>query len=124
MPPVPAYDPHPRFSIAGQANARLNADVLALLVEETTDGLYRCEARFSNYGPRDNGVGYLYFGRDVLEFGKDFAVELGPPDQSRQVFKGRISAIEAEYPPQGASEVLVLAEDRLQALRMTRRTRT
>jgi phage protein D len=39
------------------------------------------------------------------------------------VFQGRISGLEAEYPQHGGSQILVLAEDRLQDLRMTRRTR-
>jgi phage protein D len=125
MPPTPtAYVATPEILIDGQTDDNLAGNVVSVLVEETTEGLYRCEARFSNYGPRASRSGYLYFGRDVLDFGKDFAVRLGPSDRARQIFKGRISALEAEYPYQGGGQILVLAEDRLQALRMTRRTRS
>jgi phage protein D len=52
------------------------------------------------------------------------AIHMSAGDELRQVFKGRISALEAEYPPGGSGLLTVLAEDRLQDLRMTRRTRT
>ena len=96
-----SYVSRPKVLIAGQVNDSLSVDILSVLVEETTDGLFRCEACFNNYGQRNNGGDYLYFGRDVLDFGKDFAIRLGPGDLARQVFKGRISGIEAEYPPGG-----------------------
>lgn len=124
MPPPSAYISRPQILIDGQPNDQLTSDVLSVLVEETTAGLFRCEARCSNYGVRSGGMGYFYFGRDVVDFGKAFAVQIGPGDEARQVFKGRISGIEADYPQQGSSQILLLAEDRLQDLRMTRRTRT
>jgi phage protein D len=40
------------------------------------------------------------------------------------LFEGRISALEGAFPPGGSPSVTVLAEDRFQDLRMTRRTRT
>ena len=55
MPPT-VYVPRPQISIAGQANDLLTANVLTVLVEETTEGLYRCEARFYNYGVRRGGA--------------------------------------------------------------------
>lgn len=122
MPPT-VYVPRPQISIAGKANDDLTANVLTVLVEETTEGLYRCEARFYNYGVRARGTGYLFFGRDTVDFGKDLAVRIGPGEDARQIFAGRVSGIEADYPQQGGGEVLVMAEDRLQSLRLKRRTR-
>jgi phage protein D len=40
------------------------------------------------------------------------------------LFEGRITALEARFPSKGTPELIVLAEDALQDLRMTRRTRT
>jgi uncharacterized protein len=120
-----AYVSRPQVLINGRTNNALSADVLSVLVEETTEGLYRCETRFNNFGELQRGYpGYLYFGRDILDFGTDFAIHVGQDSQARQVFKGRISAIEAEYPSGGGGLITVLAEDRLQGLRMSRRTRT
>jgi uncharacterized protein len=118
------YTSRPVVALGGQRNDALSTDILTVLVEETSQGLFRCEATFNNYGTKGNNADYIYFGRDVLDFGKDFAVQLGPGDLARQVFKGRISALEAEYPADGGGLLVVLAEDRLQDLRMTRRTRT
>ncbi len=124
MLPPPAYISRPKISIDGQSMDGISLDLISLLVEETTEGLYRCEARLNNYGLTDAGADYLYFGRDTIDFGKDWTIRMGPGDQARQIFKGRISGIEGDYPEQGGAQTLILAEDRLQDLRMTRRTRT
>ena len=63
--------------------------------------------------------GFLYFDRTLLEFGKPFAVQLG----SESLFSGRIGALEGRFPNGSPAEIAVLAEDRLQDLRMTRRSR-
>ncbi len=68
--------------------------------------------------------GFLYFGRDVLDFGKELAITIGPSDASSTIFQGRISALEAEFLPDGSPRITALAEDRLQELRMKRRTRS
>ncbi len=124
MPVPSAYVSQPRISIDGQPSDGLSADVVSLLVEETTEGLFHCEVAFNNYGLGSGGSDYLYFRRNQLEFGKTLAVELGAGDRARTVFSGRISALEAEYPPDGGARIVALAEDRLQDLRMTRRTRS
>src|SRR6266540_1529613 len=87
-------------------------------------GTTNTEARLDNYGFRNDAAGYLYLGRDVLDFGTTFAVTFGPKDSSRRIFQGRISAIQADYPAAEQAQVLVFAEDALQDLRLTRRTRT
>ena len=124
MPTATAYFAQPKLLIDGQSNDLVAGDLVAVLVEETTAGLYYCELRLNNFGQRQQGIGFLYFGRDVLDFGKEIAVQSGPPGSLATIFQGRISAIEASYHPDGDVQMAVLAEDRLQDLRMTRRTRT
>lgn len=114
----------PVLSIAGSVSTEAAGNLIALTVEETIVGMYRCEARFVNYGFRNGVYDYLYLGRDVLDFGTAFAVTLGPQGASQQVFAGKISAIQADYPAGEQAQVLVFAEDGLQDLRLTRRTRT
>ncbi len=96
----------------------------SLLVEENTLGLFRCEANFINWGPKNGKVDFLYFDQQVLDFGKVFSVEFGPPGANAPVFAGRITGIEAHYPMNRPPEIQILAEDRLQDLRMERRTRS
>ncbi len=90
------------------------------MIVEKTDGLFRCEAKFGNWGPKANGIDFLYFDRQTLDFGKEFQVKIG----TEEIFKGKITALEAEFPEGKAPTITVLAEDALQNLRMTRRTRT
>lgn len=118
------YAARPAIKLDGQANASLSDGLMNVMVEETTAGLYRCEATFGNWGTSSGGVGFLYFDRSVLDFGKPFAVTAGADDTAAQLFSGRIMGLEANYPQTRPPELVVLAEDRLQDLRMTRRTRT
>jgi len=119
------YASRPTLRVDGQVHASLGQELLqSLMVEETTQGLFRCEANFGNWGLQGNEVGFLFFDRRILDLGKPFSVEFGPPDGSHPVFAGRITAIEAHYPPARQPELLVLAEDRFQDLRMERRTRS
>ena len=118
------YASRPIISIDGQVESLLGDPLLlSLLVEETTRGLFRCEARFSNWSGGRNDP-YRFFDGETLDFGKRFKVELGHPDQLQTVFDGRIMALEGQYPPSRPPEIVVLAEDRFQDLRMVRHTRT
>ncbi|HWA26479.1 MAG TPA: contractile injection system protein, VgrG/Pvc8 family [Lacunisphaera sp.] len=110
----------PTFVVDGQDQPGLAEGLLQLAVTEDTQGLSRCEAAFGNWGALNRRIGFLYFGRDLLEFGKTFAVKCG----ADTIFDGRIGALEADFPEGAPPRVTVLAEDRLQDLRMTRRTRT
>jgi hypothetical protein len=123
--PTAYYASRPRLRLNGELVQELGESMLqSLLVEESTQGLFRCEASFINWGPKDDQVGYLFFDRRTLDFGKTLAVEFGPPGAAGPIFAGRISGLEASFPAGQPPEFLVLAEDRFQDLRMERRTRT
>jgi Bacteriophage probable baseplate hub protein len=111
-------DSRPSVEIEGQRDATLTAGLMSLAVLEGADGFVRCELVFGNWGG-ENGGGFQHFGRDKLEFGKAIKLTLG----GGTLFDGRVSAISAKFPEGGTPQVGVLAEDRLQDLRMTRRTR-
>lgn len=110
----------PAFAIGGENKAFLAAALLGLAVHETVAGLFRCEATFGNWGNKDGQIDFLYFDRDTLDFGRDLAVKVG----DATIFDGRITALEAHFPEGRPPEIAVLAEDRFQDLRMTRRSRT
>lgn len=114
--PIIKVDNHEEFELA--------EGLLTLQVEENTDGLYRCEAVFNNWGPTNKEAGYLYFDRGLLDFGKKLTIESGSDDTTAQIFNGRIMGLEALFPFNRPPEILVLAEDILQDLRMTRRSRS
>lgn len=110
----------PTVYVGGAEKPDLAAGLLKLLIAEQTSGLYRCEAKFSNWGQKDGKTDFLYFDRKLLDFGKQFQIKLG----SDTLFDGRVMALEAEFPEAGPPTLTLLAEDRFQDLRMTRRTRT
>lgn len=110
----------PTFNVGGEENAALAEGLLRLEIVETVHGLYRCEAVFGNWGNKDGGTGFLFFDRATLDFGKDFKVKTG----ADVIFDGRIMGLEASFPEGAPPDLTVLAEDRFQDLRMTRRTRT
>jgi Bacteriophage probable baseplate hub protein len=118
------YISTPTLKVDGTEKTDLAVELHSLFVEETTLGLFRCEATFINWGTKDSQPGYLFFDRQTLDFGKEFAVEFGPPGSQSQVFKGRITGIEAHFPSAADPLLTVLAEDRFQDLRMERRTRS
>lgn len=120
----PLYSARPTVRLADADNPDLTDGLISALVEETGEGLARCEATFGNWGTSDGSVGFLYDDRRILDFGKRFGLRAGAGDKAGDLFDGRITALEGDFPADRAPEVTVLAEDRLQDLRMTRRTRS
>jgi hypothetical protein len=110
----------PSIYIGGQNDTALAQALLQLIISEDVQGLYHCEARFGNWGPKGNSIGFMYFDRKKLDFGKPMQIKI---DQDK-IFDGRISAIEANFGEARPPEIAVLLEDRFQDLRMTQRTRT
>jgi phage protein D len=110
----------PAFAVGGTDEPRLDAALLRLALTETEAGLAQCEAEFGNWGEHQGSTGFIWFDRRTLEFGRDFTVRIG----STPVFDGRVMALEARFPRGAPPTLVVRAEDRLQDLRMTRRTRS
>lgn len=110
----------PNFAVDAQEQPLLGESLLGLLIDETAEGLFRCEASFGNWGAVKGRIGFRYFDRQVLEFGKSFTVDFGPDT----LFSGRIMALEAQFPEFDSPFITVLAEDHLQDLRQRRRSRT
>jgi phage protein D len=108
----------PSIEIEGGRDATLTASMLTLDIIDSADGLARCELLFGNWGGAEH-PGFQHFDRTRLEFGKTIAVKLADD----VLFDGRVSAITARFPDGGPPQIGVCVEDRLQDLRMTRRTR-
>lgn len=123
VPNVPSsgvFWSRPSLFVGGAEQTSLATGLLSLSINETVCGLYRCEALFGNWNPATTADGYLYFDRRLLDFGKSFQVRFN----DALLFDGRIMGIEARFPQGAPPQIVVLAEDRLQDLRMTRRTRS
>jgi uncharacterized protein len=109
----------PMIRVATRDCAALAQGLTSLSISEAVNNIARCEASFGNWGTTGGGVGFLYFNRSLLDFGKPFAVKL----DNDVLFDGRVTGLEAQYPSGRPPRLTVLVEDRLQDLRMTRRTR-
>jgi phage protein D len=119
------YASRPALTLDGVARPDLvDPGLYSLIVEETTLGLFRAEALFDNWGPKGASSDFLYFDRDIFDFGKQISFDLGPSGSSRTIFSGRITAMEAHYPATLPPRLTILAEDRFLDLRMHRRTRS
>jgi len=115
---LPVQSARPSIEIDGQRHAAVSASLFGLDIVDSEDGLARCELVFGNWGGPEKS-GFQHFDRTSIEFGKAIAVKLG----TDTLFEGRISAINGRFPEGGPPQIGVYAEDRLQDLRMTRRTR-
>jgi hypothetical protein len=82
----------PSIVVGGQDDSSLAQGLLSLVIAENVHGMYHCDARFGNWGPKANSIDFLYFDRKKLDFGKAIQVKL----DADKIFDGRISAIEAE----------------------------
>jgi phage protein D len=118
------YTPAPEVRVAGRVPDGFAELLVAATVEESVTGLARCEVRLDNWGASGSGAGYVFDDRSVVDFADEVEVAFGPPDERATVFHGRLTAIEAQYGIDTGPTVVLLAEDALQDLRMTRRTRT
>jgi uncharacterized protein len=105
-------------------NSELLAErLLSMVVEETVDGICRCELTFQNW--LTSGEDYLYFDRSEIDFGLPLTVTMTDgASATTAIFQGKIMGIEGRYFQGRMPEIAVLAEDQLQQVRMTRRTRT
>ena len=115
---LPVQGARPSIEIDGQRDATLTASLISLDIHDGADGLARCELLFGNWGGAER-AGFQHFDRTRIEFGKAFKVKLA----NDTLFDGRLSAIKATYPEGGPPQIGVCLEDRLQDLRMVRRTR-
>ncbi|MEO6092086.1 MAG: contractile injection system protein, VgrG/Pvc8 family [Novosphingobium sp.] len=116
---LPSRPARPTIEVGGRANATLEAALLSYALTECLDGMAHGELRFGNWGGADR-PGFQYFDRQTLDFAAEIVVKL----RDSVLFRGRISALSGHYPSGAAPEIGVLAEDRLQDLRMVRRTRS
>lgn len=109
-----------RIKIDGEYKADISGNIISAVITENIDGLYTCEIELINHG----SGGYLYFERDDFDFGTEIEFSLGVGSSEKKLFQGKITALEARYIENGGSQLTILAEDSLQNLRMTRRSRT
>jgi uncharacterized protein len=114
---MPLRPSRPTIEIDGERSGLLEAGLLGYSLSDSIEGIANGELSFANWGGATPG--FQYFDRRLIEFGKVIKIKQG----DGVLFEGRIMAMNADYPQGSPPTINVMAEDRLQDLRMTRRTR-
>jgi uncharacterized protein len=118
------YSARPTVRIAGAADPRITELVMAMRMEEHEGGMSSLEMRFSNLAPTtDGGAETAFNAESSLTLGADIAVYAGDAMQPREIFRGKVAAMELEYKIGNGPELTVLAEDALSAARRARRSK-
>jgi phage protein D len=117
----------PVFLVDGELIGDLARDCIGLQIHEDVAGLRTCEARFlavgaGATGPPDGTL--LHVDGSTVDLGRRLKITLGQTNDQRYVFEGAISAVELVLDDGSPPLAIVLAEDALMRLRMTRRVRT
>lgn len=119
------YSAIPTIQVDGQTNDKVTAQLLSLEMREQEGGMSSLEMRLSNFGTFASQLADLVFEDGaVLKLGAALVVYAGDVSSPTEIFRGRITALEGRFPPDGPPELMALAEDALQGARMKRRTRS
>jgi phage protein D len=118
------YSARPTVRLGGEADVRVTELVMAMRMEEHEGGMSSLEMRFSDLAPTTDGGAELAFGSSSsLKLGAEIAVYAGDSTQPREIFRGKVAAMEMVYKIGGGPELTVLAEDALSAARHARCSR-
>ena len=121
---VTVYNATPKVRIDSQSNDTANAQLLAMEVRETEGGLTSAEVRFSNFGTfSDHTANLVFEDNRILKLGAKLELLAGDQTSQTSIFEGKISALEGRFTNNAPPELVVLAEDPLQAARLKRRTK-
>lgn len=117
------FSARPTLRIAGQEDARLSTQLMALRMEENEGGLSHLELRLNNWVATDGSPELAFDAGSTLRLGAELGVYSGDAAAPTEIFQGRVSALEMVCDYGKPPELVVLAEDALGAARRARRTR-
>lgn len=119
------YRARPTLRFDGAQDLRASQLVLSMRMDEHEGGLASLELRLSNWASTtDGGAEPAFPAASKLKLGAAIEAYAGDESQPREIFRGRISAIEVDFKTGEPPEITLLAEDRLQSARMARRSKT
>lgn len=119
------YSAIPTVRVDGQEHVLVNELLVGMEMIEQEGGLSALELRFLNVSSFSGGGTDLVFEDDqILKLGARIVLYAGDRRAPQEIFRGRITGLEAEFPESSPPELVVMAEDLFQQARMTRRTKT
>ena len=124
LAPRTFYSAIPTIQVDGQAREKVTAQLLSMEMREGEGGMSALELRLSNYvSLAGGGADFAFEDGALLKLGAALRVYAGDTRSPTEIFRGKITALEGRYRQDGAPDLIVLAEDGLQAARMKRRTK-
>jgi phage protein D len=118
------YRARPTLRLGGQEDARASELLISMKMEETEGGLSALELRFSNWAStREGGAELGFDAGSKLRLGAGIEVYAGDETEPREIFRGKVTALEADFRTGVPPELVALAEDALQAARLARRSK-
>lgn len=118
------YRARPTLRLAGQEDVRVSELLTSMKMEESEGGMSALELRFSNWASTRGGGGELAFDAgSALALGAEIEVYAGDEMEPREIFRGKVTALEAEFKTGVPPEIVALAEDALQPARLARRSK-
>jgi phage protein D len=130
MPEVPVaesaiYAARPSARVDERAQPLLSELIVGMRMTEREGGLSALELRVGNWASDTaGGAGLAFEDGQILRLGAAIAVYAGDELAPQEIFRGTITGLEADFPRSSAPELVVLAEDALQGLRLARRSKT
>lgn len=118
------FSARPTLRIAGQPDERMSALMTAMRMEENEGGMSALELHLTNWVATGQGRTELAFdSSSSLKLGAELGVYTGDEATPREIFKGKVSALEMVCNYGQPPELVVLAEDALSAARRGRRSK-
>ena len=118
------YTARPTLRLSGQEDKRLSELLISMKMNEHEGGMSALELHLSNWAStRDGGAEAAFDASSKLRLGAEIQVYAGDETEPREIFRGKVSALEAEFKTGVPPELSVLAEDALQQARLERRSK-
>ena len=115
----------PTIRIDGMKKAVVDELLQSMSLHETSDGMAALEIGLTDWVSRPGGNPEFAFGDGaILKLGAEIKVYGGDISDPQEIFRGRISALESDCSVDSPPMINVLAEDRLNGARKTRRCET
>ena len=119
------YSSRPTIRIDEQDFERAGSLLIGMSMQEQEGGMSSLQLRFSNIASDpQGGSDFAFEDESELRLGSSIVVYTGDQAAPQEIFRGLVTGLEADFPAEDPPELLVLAEDKLQSARMTRRTPT
>jgi hypothetical protein len=117
-----AYSARPTVLVDGQRNDQAIEMLRACVVREAEGGLSSLSLTLSNWGMAQGRIGFLFDAGGAIGLGTRLKLYFGETSAPRALFEGEVHAIEAQAAQGTPPEICFLAEDKLFAARLARRS--